>query len=467
MTVSLGTGVDIGNIVTAETNPLTGGSDILIGSGIAPNQAYPSLRALKAALQSGVTTGIQVLTDSTGNETFEWPYTFAQLLAVAYPNYTVKHLLWDDATQDYAAPTTIQTGASGARYMDLVNGNYPRKLASSAAPHLTGIIDVRLDLTCEDWTPPNSFGATILCGESGGTGAWAWSLGLHTSGALIFYYSTDGTALSSMINYISVGIADGSRYWVRGVFTPDDGAGNRLFKAYKSTDGITWAQVGATVTTAGVVVVKDQVALGMPYLLGSQSTASNTTYFRVHEVQIRDGLDGPSICPRLPDGWSGYGAGTTCPVVGAPVLTVVNGAKAGAAISYLDDSTRRLKLTPDYSQSISILSCSHNQAQMTGRSWYSAYAAWVANVKSRVGSGVLALTQNPQTTAALDADAHARRRLDLCGFAKAIGVDVVDTFLGFLARTGWSSDYMADTIHPNAAGALVIRDQVKAAFDVS
>ena len=277
----------------------------------------------------------------------------------------------------------------------------------------------------------------------------------------------DGTALLSINTFTGNGIADGSRSWIRATLTPNDGSGNFVYKTYKSTDGISWTQIGTTITQAGVIVLKDQVAAGFQYKLGSQGAATNVTSVKIHEVQIRDGIGGPTVAPRNPDGWGGYGAGATCPLVGAPILTVVNGAKPGADIAYLDESTRRLKLTPDYSQSLAILSCSHNQGQMAGRSWYATYSAWVANVKARLGSGITALTQNPQTAAALDPASQARRRLDLLGFAKPLGIDVIDTFSAFISHAGWEADYMADTVHPNSTGALAIRDKIKTAFDVA
>ena len=252
------------------------------------------------------------------------------------------------------------------------------------------------------------------------------------------------------------------------MFTPDDGASQNVAKFYKSTDGITWTQIGSTVTTAGAVVLKDWITAGTySYLLGGFQACSNVTSFRIHEVDIRNGENGPSVVPRLPDGWGAFGAFVTCPMVGAPVLTVVNGARPGATIAYLDDATRRPRITPDYGQSLTILASSHNETRKTGRSWYAAYAAWVTNVRGRLGTGIVALTQNPQRPAAIYPIEHARRRLDLAGFAKVLGIDVIDTYAAFLAHTGWETDYMADDVHPNATGANVIRDRIKAAFDAS
>lgn len=423
---------------------------------------------LFATLDEGTrSTGIQVLSDSTGNENWEWPYLIGAAIGADHPDYTVRWRTWSDATQDYAAPVTIQSGAAGDRYMDLVNGSNPRRLANAAAPHLTGTIDVRMDLEAADWTPANSYGSTILVSEAGGTGNWGWYFSINTSGVLQFVGSTNGTDLDVIMNANAVtGLTDGARSWVRCVFTPNDGAGNRTAKFYRSTDGITWTQIGTTVTTAGAVVLSDRIAASTnsAYLLGGVGAATNSTAFKFYEVDIRDGENGPGIVPRLPDLWSVFGAGTTQPVVGAPILTITSGAHPGATISYLDDATRKKRLTPDYGNAVAFLSASHNQTRSTGRVWYAEFLAWVNSVRTLLGVPLVAVTQNPQRAAATYSAEHARRRLELVGFGPGMAVHVIDTYAAFLANPAWSTELMADDVHPNAAGQAVWRDAVLAAF---
>lgn len=52
----------------------------------------------------------------------------------------------------------------------------------------------------------------------------------------------------------SVGIIDGQSIYVFNSFEADDGGGNRVVKFYYSLDGIIWAQLGTTITTAGAIV---------------------------------------------------------------------------------------------------------------------------------------------------------------------------------------------------------------------
>jgi hypothetical protein len=426
-----------------------------------------AFRGMKESLSGGTnSTGLGVLSDSTGVNTTRWPHRLWQLLATSYPAYTFVARHWNDTTQDFDAPITIQTGTAGARYMDMVAGNYPRRLRGVA--HLTGVIDVRVNVYMADWTPGNSFGAEVLVGEGGGTGDWGWSFAVNSAGIPRLYYSTDGTTLASISANAVSGITDGSTSWVRCVFNPNDGAGNRVAKFYKSTDGIAWTQVGTTVTTAGAVTLSDRIAGGSTYLLGNQGAATNTSAVRIFEVDIRNGENGPSIGPRLPEHWAYYGANTSHAIVGAPIATLVNGAKTGANIAYLDEATRRKLLTPDYGQQVTILSDSHNELGVTGARWGNAYATWVSDVRALVGPALIAITQNPEIPGAtgLYQTEHARRRLDLLGFAKSLGLDVIDTYKVFTDYgAAWTTDLMGDNVHPNAAGSDLQRDVIKAAFD--
>jgi len=113
---------------------------------------------------------------------------------------------------------------------------------------------------------------------------------------------------------------------------------------------------------------------------------------------------------------------------------------------------------------LAITSLSHNELQNIGLSWYTRYAAFIAIVKARVGVSIAALTQNPQTTVALGYREQARRRVDLIGFGKILGIDVIDTYGDFIANPNWG-DLMSDSVHPNTAGALVVFGTIKSVFD--
>lgn len=62
MTVSIGNGVDIGNLVTAETDPVTGVSEFLVGGGYVPNKFRPRRGAARLF---NPTTGVYSVMDGT------------------------------------------------------------------------------------------------------------------------------------------------------------------------------------------------------------------------------------------------------------------------------------------------------------------------------------------------------------------------------------------------------------------
>lgn len=413
-----------------------------------------ALHALNRALATGDrSAGIQVLTDSTGVSSDRWPYRLAALLAAKYPGWNVQQMDWDDTSQDYLAKTVVQTAAAGARYLDCSTGATTRRLDPSVSTNLTGVIDVRIKVAFTAWPP----GAQVnLAGRSGGAGTRGWYLIFNTAGVPIFAYSADGTTVATMSAGAGVPVVANTPFWLRYVFTPNDGAGNRTFAAYTGTDGVTWTQVGATVTTAGAVVLHDP-ALG--YELGGVASGVGASTLRVYEVQIRNGLNGPNIVPAMPDLWPPYSA-TAATFAGAPTLTVVNGARSGGTIAYLTDAVRLPKLAPNYGQAVTFLSSSHNEGQHYGLEFLPTIETFRSAAANLFGGGVplVGLTQNPEVVGVSAGwpAAHASRRLDLIAYARAHGFDVIDTYGQFIADPGWAADYTDnDGTHPNSAGSTL------------
>lgn len=64
----------------------------------------------KTLMIGGQDTSILFIGDSTGNATNEWIFLFAEWLGTEYPAQTVEYRLWNNTTDVYGTPTTIQTG---------------------------------------------------------------------------------------------------------------------------------------------------------------------------------------------------------------------------------------------------------------------------------------------------------------------------------------------------------------------
>jgi len=428
--------------------------------------AIASFSTLKAGLAEGARSmAVQLLGDSTGNETTEWFYKFANAMRTNYPGWTVHYKLWDDAAQNYLATTVLQTGTAGVRSISNAVGTTTRRLDPTVSTNITGVIDARVKLSLSDWTP----GAQVnLGGRSGGAGFRGWYMFINTAGVPGFVYSVDGTALTTVFGTATAGIADGGTTWLRYLFTPDDGAGNRVTKFYKSTDNVTWTQVGATVTTAGAVTVNQPV---WGYELGGVAggaIATTAGTVNIYEVEIRNGENGPNVVPALPDLWPPYDL-NAIRSSGAPVLTFVNGSKPGGDSAYLGDAVRLPKLTPAYGQAVTMISNSHNEGLAMDKVWLDKYETLRQAVETRLpGSSTVILTQNPETSGTTWYREHRARRLNLLGYARAKGVDIIDSYRAFLDYGAvWETDLMADAVHPNPAGSDLWAATVREAFDAT
>ena len=430
--------------------------------GLAADAGKRAAVALIAALSDqSQSVAIQVLGDSTGNDTGEWPRLIANQLASDNPAWTVRTILFSDTTQKYSSPVVIQTGPDGERYFDGATGTSTRTLAASESPYISGTIDVSVKMRLASWSNP---GAQVnVFGKSGSPGYRGWYGYLNSTGIVYFAYSTDGTALVTMAA-TNTGITDNTDYWVRWIFTPDDGAGNRVFRAYKSPDGETWTQIGSTVTTSGAVSVYNNSTIG--YEVGGVSISAVVRVTRLYEIIIRDGEDGKIVAPVMPDLWYPKSSSSAY-FTGSPTLTVVNGSVSGAGITgagnYLADATRLPKLTPNYGQVLCFLSTSHNDGYDHGRSYRATYGAWIDSVKELLPDvPICLLTQNPEKSGATWYREHAKRHIDLLTMEMNKSVVALDTYQDFIDYQNWQTDYMADNVHPNSAGQAVLANRVMA-----
>ncbi|WP_152599898.1 SGNH/GDSL hydrolase family protein [Noviluteimonas dokdonensis] len=81
------------------------------------------MSAAKYAIQQGAAdVNILVIGDSTGNDTTEWVYLFAQWLEAEYPSHAVSYRLWNDGGNVYDAAVAIGTG-TGSRTIRIWNAS--------------------------------------------------------------------------------------------------------------------------------------------------------------------------------------------------------------------------------------------------------------------------------------------------------------------------------------------------------
>lgn len=417
--------------------------------------------ALRGALDSGASNGLQVLGDSTGNDPTEWVRLVTDALATAYPAYQVLHRLWDDATQAYGAETQIQAGTGGERYLRVqagLGGDFHSSIAAGTG-YVTGDLDVRVKVALDNWTA-----AQCLVACFGAAPNRAWRFHITASGKLVLETTADGTTLLSASSTVNPTVTNGVARWVRATIDVDNLAGGRTTTFYDSADGLTWNTVGTAVTNAGTTTIN--APAGQPYELGGRGNNIDLAAGNYHRVEIRNGIDGAvTVAPILADAWMPQNR--RCYALGGtPILYVVNGSMAGAGISYLGDATRSPKLTPDYGQGLTLLSNSHNDLTRRGPSYLAEWDAWLTKVRTRLPAALVGLvTQNPKRAAIDYALDHLLRRGHLMGWATKNGVPVVDVMRVFQQDTrGIDALTLADGIHPNTVGSQLWADTMLAAL---
>ena len=171
--------------------------------------------------------------------------------------------------------------------LDGLTGNYA-STPDTAALSITGDIDIKAKVTLADWTPS---GARAFVAKRNTTSTISYLLYIQ-SGALRLATSPDGTA-TNFVEGVSVatGIADGATKWVRATLDVDDGSSQRVYKFYTSDDGVSWTQLGTTITTAGTTSIYDTA---IPVEIGTITLGTSANLIgTVHRAIIQSAFDTP------------------------------------------------------------------------------------------------------------------------------------------------------------------------------
>lgn len=150
------------------------------------------------------------------------------------------------------------TGAAAEKHLSLPgeSGDYA-STPDSAAASIVGDLSMRAKATPNDWTPA---AAAVLEAKWGAAGQRSYKLEVIATGQLRLSWSTDGTAVLARDSTVAVGASDGTIKHVLATLDVDNGAAGHDVKFYTSDSGATWAQLGATVTTAGITSIFDSTA---------------------------------------------------------------------------------------------------------------------------------------------------------------------------------------------------------------
>jgi len=151
-----------------------------------------------------------------------------------------------------------------------VAGNYASTPDSNALD-ITGDITLVARVAMTDWTP--SAAQVLNAKWTATSNQRSYRFDVNANGTMQLYTSADGAANVSGTSTVAPTVTDGASLWVAVSLNVNDGAGNRVYTFWTSTDGVTWTQLGSTVTTAGTTSIFNSTA---PLEFGSITTGTTS-----------------------------------------------------------------------------------------------------------------------------------------------------------------------------------------------
>ena len=206
--------------------------------------------------------------------------------------------------QGWGAPAlTTQLGSSASadsndpKFLDFVGINYVYlpgiinnfiSTPDATALDITGDIDLRAYVACDDWTPASN--GRFITKYNGIDGNYSFAFGINTSGLLTLEISPDGTvaSISSVTSSVAPTISDGAALWVRATYRTSDGR----VQFFTSADGITYTQLGTDQTSAAASIFNSvsNVEFGT-----SNVGSGNLIAMKYYRAQILNGIDGTKV----------------------------------------------------------------------------------------------------------------------------------------------------------------------------
>ena len=212
---------------------------------------------------------------------------------------TVSNLGWGGSALDARLGSSVSADGNDPKFLDWTGENYVYlpgvagnylSVPDSAALDITGDLDVRALVALDDWTPAATM--VLLAKESSGS-TRSYRLSVVATGVLQLVWSTDGSATTTASSTVAPTIADGAALWIRATLDVDNGASGWDVKFYTSADGVSWSQLGSTVTGAGVTSV---YASTSAVEVGSRSGGlTENIAAAIHRAQVFNGIAGTLV----------------------------------------------------------------------------------------------------------------------------------------------------------------------------
>lgn len=164
----------------------------------------------------------------------------------------------------------------------------------STAISITGDIEFVWQISLPTWTPAG-IGAFVAKWQ--GAGHRSYGMEFQTSGKPQLFWSSDGTNIITVTSTVAVTASANQIVWLKITLKCNNGASGNDVNFYTSSDGITYTQLGATVTTAGVTSIFDSDAI---LELGTRGGTNSPLLGSLYLFQLKNGIGGPVVAQAVP-----------------------------------------------------------------------------------------------------------------------------------------------------------------------
>lgn len=438
--------------------------------------------AATALVEGDQSFAIQAVGDSTTVPDTAWFRLLANHTATQFPELAHQYRKWNETTADFDRPVALNTPSNATKRAIVFAAGTSSQRSGPQTPgaNVTGDLDVRVSMKLPSWQPGET---QAIAGKWTNDASRSWLLLLSSTGNLRYnWFDAAGTTVGDKSSTVTIAAAANTELWVRVVHDVDNGAAGNDVKFYTSTDGVTWTQLGTTITTAGTTSL---YASTSRYTLGKRGSNSLSEGARVYEVQIRDGINGPCVAPVMPELWARSIGAYEPTLEGAPVVTWLMAGRSGGGLGYdwqtpIDSpagftayylTQYQRHMSPNFGQLATFFSTSHNEYNSTGTLWATRLANWVDGVTAdKPATSRIVLTQNPRVESVAEPAGHKKRRAQTLAWAQRYpGVDVIDTWQAFLLDGRPLSTLVnpADGVHPTGPGYQVWANAIQAELDAA
>jgi hypothetical protein len=204
----------------------------------------------------------------------------------------IKNLGWGGAALDATAGSSTAADSNDPKYLAWDGTNYVYgtgvtgnsiSVPNAANLQITGDIDLRAQIAMDDWTPSTTMWFNYkIVGTTDG-----YAMAINPLGRIEMYINSVASPSQLRTSTVATGATDGSILWVRATLDADNGASGHDVKFFTSADGITWTQLGTTVTTAGVFTMGTATDV--------VSVTTNPFVGKMYRAQILNGIDGVPV----------------------------------------------------------------------------------------------------------------------------------------------------------------------------